>query len=128
MTTAKQAPLAWRKRVDMKLNTLTKGHEELTARLDTYQLKMTENTTITKGIDTKIDNLILQTAVAVELAAKAKWTAMSIRWFWASVQKLIVWITQFGKAAVLVLMFYYVFKLGGDWTQNLWVILKGNLP
>ncbi len=128
MTMPNQDPQAWRRRVDQKLNFLSKGHEDLNARLDKYELEMGENTKITKRIDTKIDDLITATAVAVDIAAKARWTGKAVRFFWTFSQKMAIWVGQFGVAAVTIFTLYYVFKIGGSWTKSFINIFNGNLP
>ena len=127
MTIAKQDPLAWRKRVDQKVNYLSKGHEDLTARLDIYAKSMDDNTSLTKKIDRKIDDLMETTKTAVEFAERARWTAKAVRWFWAFSRQMMVWIGQFGVALVTVFTLYWVFEKGGSWTKAFINIFNGNL-
>jgi hypothetical protein len=127
MTAPNQDTSAWRKRVDTKLNVLTKGHQELNDRLDVYTKSLSQNTEITKSIDKKIDDLILRTAIAVEIAARAKWTAMAGKTLWRLAQRSAQLIGMFGVALLTVLTFYWVTHSNGSWGKAFINIFNGNL-
>ena len=127
MTIEKLDPAPWRRRVDKKLNYLSKGHEDLTARLDVYEKSIDDNTRITKSIDKKVDELISNTATAVELATRAKWTTRAICWVAKVSQKILIQIGQIGVGILFLLTLYFIVQSSGDWAKGFVNIFNGNL-
>ncbi len=127
MTIAKQDPVAWRRRVDQKLNFLTKGYEDLTATITGYAQERADHMVLTKKIDKKLDDLIDNTKDMVDLATKLSFTARLFKWLGSKSHKLMVWIGQFGVALVTVLTFYWVVESKGSWSRLFINIFNGNL-
>ena len=127
MTIEKQDPGPWRRRVDKKLNYLSKGHEDLTARLDVYEKSIDNNTKITRGIDEKVDALIEKTQVAVDLATKASLTAKVAHWIIFISQKILIQIGQIGVGILFLLTLYFIARSSGDWAKGFVNIFNGNL-
>ena len=118
---------AWRKRVDHKLNTLTRNYEDLSTRLDSYQKSLDTNTNLTKSINTKIDDLIATTADVVALSQKAKLGGKVLRWLLRTTHFIVVQIGQLGVAVLVVLSAYFVIKSAAPWAKAFVNIFNGNL-
>ena len=118
---------AWRRRVDTKLTYLSKGHKDLTDRLDVYEKSMDDNTKITKGIDKKVDDLIVKTTAAVEYAARVSLTSRALSWLARWSQRVLIQVGQIGVGILFLLSLYFVFKNSGDWGKAFINIFNGNL-
>ncbi len=118
---------AWRRRVDTKLTYLSKGHKDLTDRLDLYEKSMDVNTKITKGIDTKVDDLIIKTTAAVEYAARVSLTSRAVSWLVHVSQKVLVQVGQIGVGILFLLTLYFVARNSGGWAKAFINIFNGNL-
>ena len=127
MTIAKQDPVAWRRRVDVKLNFLTKGYEELSATITGYAQERADHMVLTKSIDKKLDDLTASTQDMVNFANRAKLTTRFLKWVGCRTQKIMTLIGQMGVALLTVLTFYWVVEKGGSWTKAFINIFNGNL-
>ncbi len=120
MTAPKQDDQSWRKRVDQKLNNLSK-------RMDTYEQTQIQHTQLTERIDKKLDALIIATAPVVEREVKITIAKKIGHWFTDAGHKFIIFIGQLGVFAVTIASLYWVIKLGGDWSKRFINIFNGNL-
>lgn len=100
MTMAKQDPEAWRKRVDRKLNSLTKGYDELSLRIDAQ----------TERIDKKLDTLITRTEPAIRIAHKASWVTTGVHWAGHAIHKVMRWLGEVGFGVLMLFTFLYIFS------------------
>lgn len=122
-----KAANTWRKSVDRKLAMLAVNYKDLNDRLDTYVKDMQKNTDLTRGIDKKIDDLIVRTAIAVEIAQRAKWTAMAGRLMWKWTTRIAVALGQYGVAVLVILTGWYVWHQHENWGAAFIRIFNGNL-
>jgi hypothetical protein len=106
---------------------LSKGHKDLTDRLDVYEKSMDDNTKITKGIDRKVDDLIEKTAAAVAYAQRVSLTSRAFSWLVHFSQKMLVQVGQIGVGILFLLTLYFVFRNSGDWGKAFINIFNGNL-
>ncbi len=129
MTQPKQDDNSWKRRVDKKLNDLSKGHDNLQERLDSYVKDMADNTALTKKIDKKLDDLIISTHGLVEFAMRASRTGRVFKWLGEKSQKLASILGQYGMALLLVSTFVYMYEHAkpGEWIKSFISIFNGNV-
>ena len=129
MSIAKQDMDSWKRRVDKKLNTLTTGYSDLKDRMDDYAKSMDDNTSLTKKIDKKLDDLIAATSIAVEFATKASKTGRFFGWIGRQSTKMAVILGQYGLAALVILTVVYMYEHAapGGWIKSFIAVFNGNV-
>jgi len=129
MSIAKQDMDSWKRRVDKKLNTLTTGYSDLKDRMDDYAKSMDDNTSLTKKIDKKLDDLIAATSIAVEFATKASKTGKVFGWVGRQSTKMAVILGQYGLAALVILTVVYMYEHAapGGWIKSFIAVFNGNV-
>ncbi len=118
MTLAKQVPIAWRKRVDSRLNKLATGQRELKERLDNYESILKETNTI---LNQKLDQLLLLNQHIGVMKKGAKRVLTGLHWLLTGSSKL-----SLGLLGLLTLLWVtYHSSTWQEWWENFIQVFNG---